>query len=297
MWQRSLYFLMSASLLFGMVLVKQAHAENVAQPVPSIIQLYLDSGFMGRDVDLDLQQIGLRARFKNGDIPAPGVLNVIKEIGQSTTTANGEPMFGYAWRLAWSTNSAYVPTSVLVTLSDAGCGAQASKHCAIQETYKGSTTIIKPENPVSGQATAKVHMESVVRLVEVAGYMTQGDASWYAYKGCNCAASPDFPKGTYVLVTRLDDPSRSVVVRINDWGPERDIFPKRVIDLDKVAFSAIGNPRGGIMQVKVLPLAPTDPLAIKAKAAETAVAPTTTVTKTTTTSVTSSGTASPGWSI
>ncbi len=262
---------MSASVLFGMVLVKQAHAENVppasVQP-PSLVQLYLDQGFLGRDVNLDLSDIGVKLNFKQGDIPAPGVMNLIHESVLATSTDNGERYFGEAWRLAWTTNAAQVPVAVNVTLSVDGCGSGGFKHCAMEESFNGKTRIIKPDSPEDGLATGKVRMGATVRAVEVPGYMTQGDASWYAYKKCNCAASPDFAKGTYVLVTRLDDPARSVVVRINDWGPERDKFPKRVIDLDKVAFAAIGNPRGGVMQVKVRPLSPDDPLALRAKAAE-----------------------------
>ncbi|MBU2566041.1 septal ring lytic transglycosylase RlpA family protein [Patescibacteria group bacterium] len=84
--------------------------------------------------------------------------------------------------------------------------------------------------------------------------MQQGDASWYAYKNCDCAASPDFPKGSYVKVTCLNDETKSVTVRINDFGPERDIFPNRVIDLDKVAFAKLASPGAGIIQVKVEPV-------------------------------------------
>lgn len=268
---------MSASVLFGVVLVKQAQAENIPSEnaqTPTIAQLFLDQGFLGRDVDLNLQDMGVRATFVAGQIPKPGVFNIIRETALATSTADGERFFGNAWRLDWMTNAASAPTSVKITLDAVGCGANANKHCAIAETYQGRTLAIKPDAPQAGKATAVVRMGSVVRAVEVPGYMTQGDASWYAYKNCNCAASPDFAKGTYVLVTRLDDESKTVVVRINDWGPERDKFPKRVIDLDKVAFTAIGNPRGGLMQVRVLPLTPDNPLAMRAKAAENYVKPT-----------------------
>lgn len=78
-----------------------------------------------------------------------------------------------------------------------------------------------------------------------------GDASWYAYKGCDCAASPDYPKGTYLVVTRTDDETKSVTVLVNDYGPERDIFPNRVIDLDKVAFAKLASTRAGVIEVRV----------------------------------------------
>lgn len=81
-----------------------------------------------------------------------------------------------------------------------------------------------------------------------------GDASWYAYKDCLCAASPDFPKGSKVKVDDLDT-GKSVIVTINDWGPDRSIFPERVIDLDKRAFQKLGKLSWGVLhRIKVTPL-------------------------------------------
>jgi hypothetical protein len=78
-----------------------------------------------------------------------------------------------------------------------------------------------------------------------------GTASWYKYKGCDCAASPDYPKGTKLLVTNLDN-NQSVVVKVNDYGPDRSIFPDRIIDLDKVAFAKLGKlSRGVLKNIKV----------------------------------------------
>ncbi len=84
--------------------------------------------------------------------------------------------------------------------------------------------------------------------------MMQGQASWYAYKNCDCAASPDYAKGSKLRVSRIDDPTRFVIVTVNDFGPERDKHPDRVIDLDLVAFKKIANPRGGLVEVRVDPL-------------------------------------------
>ena len=74
-----------------------------------------------------------------------------------------------------------------------------------------------------------------------------GEASWYAYKNCDCAASPDYPKGTKLLVEDLDS-GKSVVVTVNDYGPDRAIFPKRIIDLDKVAFRQLASPSFGLLK-------------------------------------------------
>lgn len=83
--------------------------------------------------------------------------------------------------------------------------------------------------------------------------MTTGQATWYAYKGGNFAASPDFPAGSVLRVTNLDN-NKIVDVTVNDWGPERDKFPKRVIDLDKVAFAKIASLGAGVINVNVDPI-------------------------------------------
>lgn len=78
--------------------------------------------------------------------------------------------------------------------------------------------------------------------------MEFGAASWYKYKNCDCAASPDYPKGTKVKVTNLEN-GKSVIVKINDWGPERDKHPDRVIDLDKTVFKKLGKLSRGILKM------------------------------------------------
>ncbi len=85
------------------------------------------------------------------------------------------------------------------------------------------------------------------------GVMNYGKASWYKYRGGNFAASPDFSKGSKIRVTNLEN-DKYVDVEINDWGPERDKFPDRVIDLDKVAFSRIASVGAGIIEVGIEPL-------------------------------------------
>ncbi len=83
--------------------------------------------------------------------------------------------------------------------------------------------------------------------------MSSGNASWYAYKNGNFAASPDFPKGSIVRVTNLEN-NKSLEVEINDWGPDRSIHPDRVIDLDKLAFKKIASLGDGIVKVGVEPI-------------------------------------------
>lgn len=99
----------------------------------------------------------------------------------------------------------------------------------------------------NGIVKAAFHLPYAKLAVFDTDVMMYGKASWYAYKGCMCAASPDYPKGTQLLVTDLNA-DEAIVVTVNDWGPERDVFPDRVIDLDVVAFEKLLTRRAGVLQ-------------------------------------------------
>lgn len=83
--------------------------------------------------------------------------------------------------------------------------------------------------------------------------MEQGRASWYRYRSCLCAASPDYPKGTKLKVTEKRS-GRSVIVTVNDFGPNRKRHPDRVIDLDAMAFQELAKLSRGIVHVSVEPV-------------------------------------------
>ena len=78
-----------------------------------------------------------------------------------------------------------------------------------------------------------------------------GTASWYGYKDCHCAASPDYPRGTYLVVNAIEDRSNAITVVVNDYGPDRSVHPERVIDLDKVAFEQLAPLWRGVIDVEV----------------------------------------------
>jgi hypothetical protein len=124
--------------------------------------------------------------------------------------------------------------------------------------WNGVTSLWEPlpseDNPSVGAVRALIHLPYARLAVFEDGIMEYGKASWYAYKGCDCAASPDYPKGTELLVTSVADPAKSVVVVVNDFGPERDVFPDRVIDLDKVAFAQLAPLGAGVINVRVRPV-------------------------------------------
>jgi D-alanyl-D-alanine endopeptidase (penicillin-binding protein 7) len=90
--------------------------------------------------------------------------------------------------------------------------------------------------------------------------MVSGKASWYGYKKGNFAASPDFPNGSRLRVYNTDN-NKYVDVEINDYGPDRNLHPDRVIDLEKTAFAKISALSEGIINVRVEPLyvAPDSP--------------------------------------
>jgi len=89
--------------------------------------------------------------------------------------------------------------------------------------------------------------------------MTEGHASWYAYKGGNFTASPDFPRGSKLRIYNLDERNEAkydafVDVTVNDYGPDRTLHPDRVIDLDKIAFNRIASLGAGTVRVRVEPI-------------------------------------------
>jgi len=77
-----------------------------------------------------------------------------------------------------------------------------------------------------------------------------GAASWYNYKGCLCAAHPFYDKGRYARVTDMFN-GKSVIVRINDRGPDLSLFPDRIIDLDSTAFKRLAPLSSGTIGVRV----------------------------------------------
>ncbi len=262
-------FLMSMSLLVCAAFVKPAIAATTYFGGSSFTPLFLDSGFMGREVNLDLPELDVKVNFSNTDIPHPGVLTIVTEQNKNSTSSLSNTIVHDQITLNWQTNAPVSPESALLTIYTDKCAELKDQQCVLEQDVFGNIEIIKPEKTDENSFTARVALNAKLRLVYIAmedqpeedpGYMTEGYASWYAYKNCNCAASPDFPKGSYVKVTRVSDPTKSVVVRINDYGPERDIFPDRVIDLDKVAFQQIAPLGAGVSYVIVEPVdAPPEP--------------------------------------
>ena len=108
------------------------------------------------------------------------------------------------------------------------------------------------DNPETQSVRALIHLPYArLAIFEDSEIPEVGEASWYGYKDCDCAASPDYPKGSSLLVTRLDDPTKFVTVVVNDYGPDRAVHPDRIIDLDKLAFAKLVSLGAGLIDVRV----------------------------------------------
>ena len=83
--------------------------------------------------------------------------------------------------------------------------------------------------------------------------LVKGRASWYSYKKGDYAASPDFPKGSILRVYNLEN-NKHVDVEINDFGPERKLYPDRAVDLEKTAFKKIASLKQGTINIRIEPL-------------------------------------------
>ena len=79
------------------------------------------------------------------------------------------------------------------------------------------------------------------------GKTDKGQGTWYSFQGGLFAASTTIPRGAFAKVTNLAN-GRSVVVQINDYGPQGK---GRIIDLDKVAFTKIASIGAGVIGVRV----------------------------------------------
>ncbi|MDD5527649.1 MAG: RlpA-like double-psi beta-barrel domain-containing protein [Patescibacteria group bacterium] len=119
------------------------------------------------------------------------------------------------------------------------------------QSWRELPTIDDPEKKI---VTAKIFLPyAQVAVFSDPAVLVVGKSSWYAYKKGNFAASVDFPKGSKLRVYNIDN-NKSVDITINDFGPERDKFPDRILDLDAVAFKKIASRGAGVINVRIQPL-------------------------------------------
>lgn len=116
-------------------------------------------------------------------------------------------------------------------------------------TYKNGAEIRRKLLSQKVLTKPEVELRKFGTKIEIENEET-GRASWYAYKKCMCAAHPSYAKGRFVRVISLAS-GKSIIVRINDRGPDRVIHPDRVIDLDATAFKELAPLGAGTIGVRV----------------------------------------------
>lgn len=96
----------------------------------------------------------------------------------------------------------------------------------------------------NGSANAVSEINAIYGVASFYDY--ELDSGWSS-KGHRVCAMRDVPRGTMVKVTDLST-GRSTKCLTTDYGPEKEIFPDRVIDLSSTAFSDIKPLKYGIIQ-------------------------------------------------
>jgi hypothetical protein len=214
------------------------------------VTLHLDQGFVGHPVKFDLFDGEVVVAWDAKTLIAPTVLTVARTRGGTGDAGRIEAGKGIAIQFEDVAAVSASGTVRLTMKADRPPGKFEQAHVKMFAGSSSSTAdaaFAKNSIALSVRASA----EAAYAPFYSSGIMRSGLASWYRYKGGLFAASPDVPKGTKLKVARQDDPSRFVIVTVNDWGPDRKIHPERVVDLDRIAFQKIGNPRGGVLAVTV----------------------------------------------
>ncbi|MFZ4648777.1 MAG: RlpA-like double-psi beta-barrel domain-containing protein [Patescibacteria group bacterium] len=165
----------------------------------------------------------------------------------------------------WTENSEVSATSIIIKINYFSPSDSIKQVFSFDPTTKKWQAWPSLDDRKNGAVSAKVDSSAKVALFNKTDSLAFGTASWYRYKNGLFAASPDFPKGTKLKITNLDN-NKSVVVTVNDFGPERNKHPDRAVDLDLVAFEKIAKKSAGLIKVKVeqVSLVLESPLPVKA---------------------------------
>lgn len=163
-------------------------------------------------------------------------------------------MLGSVYQLEFKNKGAYNNTPFQIELAYSG-DTDTHKEIFFYDKNKQAWRPLPSKDYLEeGFVRAEMHLPFArVAIFSYPEVLTKGKASWYAFRGGDFAASPDFEKGSIIKVTNTDN-DKSINVTINDWGPERDLFPDRAIDLDKVAFGKISSIGAGIINVILEPI-------------------------------------------
>jgi D-alanyl-D-alanine carboxypeptidase len=191
--------------------------------------------------------------ISEGCLTGPGelVVSEIKEFGNLPWSLQKiSDIFEFSLTSTSSIDSQFLSVSVYYNQAD-NYFKQVYYFDEATATWKALPTT---DYPAEQKVVASLKQTSArLAVFSKKGVLTVGKASWYKYRGGLFAASPDFPRGSKLRVTNLDN-GKSVEVTVNDWGPERDKHPDRVVDLDKEAFTALAPTSAGVINVMVSPL-------------------------------------------
>jgi rare lipoprotein A len=109
-----------------------------------------------------------------------------------------------------------------------------------------------------------------ILLPSTGGFLFADTASYYTVASCKhegtsgvmangrklddekfTVASWDFPFGTKIQITNLEN-KKKVVAVVSDRGPAKKLYKKgRIIDLSRAAFAKIANCKQGIIQISI----------------------------------------------
>ena len=99
-----------------------------------------------------------------------------------------------------------------------------------------------------------IEVEDIKTVIENESHKEYGEASWYNYfigdwwSGDHfVCATRDFERYSFVKVTNLDN-NKSVECKVTDYGPSKEEFPERIIDLSSKVFNAISDTRLGVIK-------------------------------------------------
>ncbi len=224
------------------------------------VTLHLDQGFVGRPASFELFDGEAVVAWDAKALVAPTTLTVSRTRGGTGDAGQIEAGKGIAIHFDDAGAVSASGTFRLTMIADHPPGKSERAHVKIFSGASSSTVDAAFAKDMI-KVTVRASADAIYAPYFSSGIMHAGLATWYRYKGGLFAASPDVPKGTKLKVAREDDPSRFVVVTVNDWGPDRSKYPDRVIDLDRVAFKKIGNTRGGVLAVTVEVIEDKGPLA------------------------------------
>ncbi|OIP98447.1 hypothetical protein AUK40_01510 [Candidatus Wirthbacteria bacterium CG2_30_54_11] len=117
-------------------------------------------------------------------------------------------------------------------------GSNGTREVTIKRTFVDGE--IESEEELSSVVVSEPVEKVITRgTLIIIGDSEEGYASYY--DNPTGAASVTFPRGTYVRVTSQQT-GRSVIVHINDRGPDQREHPDRIIDLDESDFFALDPP-------------------------------------------------------